>query len=248
MGVTMPQRLRFQLSLPPSEIIARIADETVAFESVLNIRSPVHGYGTFLKESLTGPRQFLSKIQGDSFAIMTIGMWPFKGGMITPNVGRMQGTVRPSGPGSIVEAGFRVFPAFLITTAAMGSVFAFFAGLLLLLVLSTGAQMDLGTRAGSLIVSGVLLCLGLICAAYVPVSARAQKEATSRFLDRLFADLIARSRPPVDRGDSLHRDRRSGRPSMENCKFNGKLAVGSSCPDIDVDNHCPERACDNDDG
>ena len=123
----MPQRLRYQLPLPPSEVITRIERETVPFHSVVNLRSPVDGYVKFIVESFTGPRQFVSRIQGDSFAIMTMGMWPFKGSPTGANVGSMKGTVKPSGEGSVVEAGFRLFPWMVICVVAMTLMFAFFA-------------------------------------------------------------------------------------------------------------------------
>jgi hypothetical protein len=184
----MPQQLRFHLSLPPSEVVARIAEETVPLPSVLNLRSPLQSYATFIRESFSGSRQFLSKIEGETFAIMSIGFWPFKGSMIGAYVGRMQGTVKPSGTGSIVEAGFRLFPISVISAVAMTFVFALFAMVLLIFALTTAAQMGSGMRIFALLQSGVFLCFGLFCPVYIAVCASMQKRATSRFLQRLFAD------------------------------------------------------------
>jgi hypothetical protein len=119
---------------------------------------------------------------------MPIGFWPFKGSMIGAYVGSMRGTVKPSGTGSIVEAGFRLFPISVITAVAMTFVFALFATVLLILALTTAAQMGSGMRTFTLVMSGASLCFGLICPAYIAVCASMQKRATSRFLDRLFAD------------------------------------------------------------
>jgi hypothetical protein len=142
----------------------------------------------FIKESFTGSREFLSKIEGDTFAIMPIGFWPFKGSITGPCVGSMRGTVKPSGTGSTVEAGFRLFPVSVIQAVAMTLAFALFAAVSLILALTTGAQMGPATRTFLVVNSGAFLCFGLFCPAYIAVCASMQKRATSRFLDRLFAD------------------------------------------------------------
>ena len=64
----------------------------------------------------------------------------------------------------------------------------FFAALSLILAVTMDAQMDLGGRVFALAMSGAFLCFGLLSAAYLAVCGYLQKKATSRFLDRLFAD------------------------------------------------------------
>jgi len=178
----MPKQLAYDLSLPAAEVIDRLKDETVPFEGVLNLGSPLRSYGTFLKESFTGTKNVLAKIDGQHFRLMTIGFWPFKGASPLANVGAMHGAVQDSDTGSRVQAQFKIFPIWLVLMVLMLCLCAFAAAIAILVAI-LGAQMEFVARVVIWAICGAFGVFSLFFVLYILVGARNQEIVIRKFLD-----------------------------------------------------------------
>jgi hypothetical protein len=188
----MSKQIRYDMAASPDDVIDRLASETVPFQSVLNLRSPVASYGTWLKESFTGDKEFLAKIDGHRFRVTTIGLWPFKGTSPATSwltyVGAMHGSIRQSSNGSTVQTQFRMFPIFLILMIAASCLVGVMA-ILAILVLVLGAEMEMVARIVVWAISGLFSTFALTFAGYILFAARFQERRTRAFLDRFCSEI-----------------------------------------------------------
>jgi hypothetical protein len=183
----MAAKLDYNVPVAPLEFIERLRADTVPFEGIASLRSPISSYTTFLKESFAGPRQVLAKIDGNTFRLMTIGFWPFKGASIFANVGAMHGKVEESpGGGSEIHAEFRIALMFLVQSIALcGLLVLVLAGATGLLLFGAGLEGRFFMLGGC----AFFAVIAVTMIAYVFVGARVQETAIRRFLDELAANV-----------------------------------------------------------
>lgn len=75
----MPTPLHYEVPLPLSKFLERLHNETVSFEIFQEmLQTPGQGYAELLRESFSGLKNLMSKIDGNKFRQMNIGVWSFK--------------------------------------------------------------------------------------------------------------------------------------------------------------------------
>ncbi len=186
----MPKQLDYDVSLPAAEVIERLKEETVPFEAVLNLASPLRSYGTFLKESFTGTKNVLAKIDGQNFRLMAIGFWPFKGASPLANVGAMHGAVHDSNTGSKVQAQFKIFPIWLVLMLVVLCLCAFAAAIAILVAI-LGAEMEFVARVVIWAICAAFGVFSIFFMLYILVGARNQEMVIRKFLDDFAARIAA---------------------------------------------------------
>lgn len=141
----MSTQLTCDISLPFREVINRLKDETVSFDSVFSLRSPLKSYEAFISESFIGTSRVVAKIDGQKFRLLTIGIMPKTGSSATANFGAMYGTIQHSNAGSTILAKFRIYPVWLVAVFVMLCVCAF-SIMAAILVGILGAEMEFMDR------------------------------------------------------------------------------------------------------
>jgi hypothetical protein len=176
----------YDISLPVPEVINRLKDETVSFESVFSLRSPLESYKTFMSESFIGTSRVVAKIDGQKFRLLTIGIMPKKGSSATANYGAMYGTIQHSNAGSTILAKFRIYPVWLVWVFIMLCVCAF-SIVAAILVGILGAEMDSTNRVITYSFTLFFGVFPLIFVGAILLGARKQEIQLRRFLDEFVA-------------------------------------------------------------
>jgi hypothetical protein len=197
----MSERQQYEVRLTPAQVVARLRAATVPHEDVASLAAPLRSYAGFLVESVTGPREFLARIDGHRFRLMPIGVWPFKGRNWTSPVGSLNGEISPAAAGARVTARFKVFPAYLAFAAGWSLLVAGLGGLWLSLT-ATSQQLQPLDRIMPWVVVAVLGVVGLGLWAGLLFAARMQERAMAAFLGGLLreadAEPVAAVDPPLD--------------------------------------------------
>ena len=179
-------QLTYDISLPVPEVINRLKDETVSFESVFSFRSPLESYNTFVTESLFGTKRVVAKIDGLKFRLLTIGIIPKKGSSSTASYGAMYGTIQHSNAGSTILAKFRIYPVWLIAMFIMLCV-CFCSIMAAILVSIMGAEMESMDRVITYSFTLFFAVFPLIFGGAILLGARNQEIQLRRFLDEFVA-------------------------------------------------------------
>lgn len=114
-------RSSIETPLAPGELLDRLRAEAVSYEAIFDDRAPTTGYVNFVEHALTGPKTVVCRIDGPSFLLMPIGIWPVKGQNPLTNAGALYGTVEATKAGTRVSTRYRLsfgIVAFLCVFAA----------------------------------------------------------------------------------------------------------------------------------
>jgi hypothetical protein len=195
----MSKHHQYEVRLTPSQVLARLRSATVPQEDVAHLSAPLRSYATFVAESVTGPKEFIARIDGQRFRLMPIGVWPFKGHHWTSPVGSLNGEVSSAAAGSRVTARFKVFPAYLALAVGWFLLVAGLGGLWLFLR-AMSQQLEPLDRIMPWAVVSVLAVLGLGLWAGLLLAARGQERAMAEFLGGLLRESGAEPVAAADRG------------------------------------------------
>jgi hypothetical protein len=183
----MSKQLHYEVRQTPAQVLARLRSATVPQEDVVNVSAPLRSYATFVAESVTGPKEFLARIDGLRFRLMPMGVRPFKGPSWTSPVGSLQGEVSSSSAGACVTARFKVFPAYLAFAVGWFVLVAGFGGLWLMLT-ATSQQLEPLDRIMPWAVVSALVVAGLALWAGLALAAHTQERAMAGFLSSLLRE------------------------------------------------------------
>jgi hypothetical protein len=195
----MSKQHQYEVRLTPSQVLARLRSATVPQEVVANLSAPLRSYATFVAESVTGPKEFIARIDGQRFRLMPLGVWPFKGHHWTSPVGSLNGEVSSAAAGARVTARFKVFPAYLAFAVGWFLLVAGLGGLWLFLT-AMGQQLEPLDRIMPGAVVSVLAVLGLALWEWLLLAARRQERAMAEFLSSLLRESGAESVVAADGG------------------------------------------------
>jgi hypothetical protein len=189
----MSKQHQYEASLTPSQALARLRSATVPQEDVAHLSAPLRSYATFVAESVTGPKEFIARIDGERFRLLPIGVWPLKGHHWTSPVGSLHGEVSSAAAGARVTARFKVFPAYLALAVGWSLLVAGLGGPWLLLT-AVSQQPEPLDRIMPWAVVGALAVLGLGLWAGLLLAARRQERAMAEFLGGLLRGARRRTR------------------------------------------------------
>jgi hypothetical protein len=183
----MSKQHQYEVRLTPSQVLALLRSATVPQEVVANLSAPLQSYATFVAESVTSPKEFIARIDGQRFRLMPIGVWPFKGHHWTSPVGSLNGEVSSAAARTRITARFKVFPAYLAFAVGWFLLVAGFGGLWWLLT-AMSQQLAPLDRIMPWAVMSVLAVLGLGLWAGLLFAARRQEQAMAEFLGSLLRE------------------------------------------------------------
>ena len=162
--------------LTPQQVISRLRERSIPYESIVNWNAPMEGYATFVTESFSGDREVVAKIEGNDFQLMPIGIWPVKG-KTGHCVGALRGSINTEGSGSRIHLWYWV-PWYV--TIFLPSSFLFTCLFSLLLATIDGvAEDDRWTHLGFIFgfpACALLFAIGMVAPAWP------QSEMLRRFL------------------------------------------------------------------
>lgn len=188
----MSKDICHEIPLPPENVLEQLKKQTVAFESITSLSSPLESYGKFLQESFSGENTVVARITGERFRLLPIGIWPVKGKSALACVGAMHGNVRGCKAGSKLYARFKIAPIYIIYIIGMSL-------LSLLAVTAMSIVTLLGFRMEGFImlwcVSGAMCAATLFLSFYVWFGRRNQAEILRKFVDNFVTGI----KPGADR-------------------------------------------------
>lgn len=177
----MPRRQRsIESSLAPDKFLDRLRAETVKYEEIFQLRSPFAGYATFLLHSFSSSKRVVARIEGLSFMLLPIGIWPVKGKSPLANAGALYGTVEPSTTGSRIDTHYRFAAGLLLFVATFGLASI---GMVVIAVLATIGKPQL---EGLPLLQGLAVASCLFTATfavYVWIAGRSQSQLLEAFVD-----------------------------------------------------------------
>ena len=127
--------------LPPEEMIARLRERTIPFESIFTLTAPLDGYKNFLKESFVGDNVVVAKIEDNHFRLMPIGFWPVKGKTPLANAGALFGRIEAEAEASRIVCFYRMPWLWIVFVSAL-FVLACLLSLFLTWVVVSNPQID----------------------------------------------------------------------------------------------------------
>src|SRR5262245_61422298 len=174
-------------SLKPHDVLARIREATVPWESLVDLRRPALSYGWYVVESLTGPRLFAAHINGLRFRLIPLGIKPFKGVSWTAPVGVLDGHVINQSSGSRIETRYRYFLPYLLMPA-MGFLVLLMVFVPWVALNATAANLTPLDRWMPWLAGVVLGLLEVAMCVTILAGVRSQRRASMQFVERLFLE------------------------------------------------------------
>ena len=177
----------FHSSLPPPVFFEKLREATVPFDEIISLEKPLEGYLDYLKETFTGERTMIARIEGQEARLLPIGIWPVKGRSGMANCGYLSCIVDAEETGSMIRSSYQLawiykvaIPLFLLFSALLAMAIA---GLILYGAELEGRWMLVGSAAFA-----ILLCLAFPL--YYLRAANTQSRLTREFLEKFVTENV----------------------------------------------------------
>ena len=227
--------IEHRCSLPPESLLRELSAATLSFEEMFDLKHPGKSYAKQLKESFTGDKTTMARIDGNEARLMPVGTYPFKGRSAIATSGYLSCQVEADGDGSLIRSAytigaFRFVIAFLLF---FGAVMLIAVGLLL----TFGQGVD-GFRA----LVGTAGCFALFSFGYplwILRGAKTQERLTREFLDDFVAPArivgpsgVPISIPPATRKCSMRLGTCSAESDTSSHRNSARVAL--ACYEIEI--------------
>lgn len=179
--VSLPRRqISIESTLAPDKFLDKLRAETVNYEEIFQVSTPLAGYATFLQHSFRNLKRVVATIEGLSFMLFPIGIVPAKGKSPLANAGALHGTVEPSKTGSRIDTHYRFGAGLLLFVAAFGLVSVSLVAIAALATITNPQQAGLLQLQGLAVASCVFTAT---FAVYFWIARRSQSQLLKAFLD-----------------------------------------------------------------